>query len=107
MNKYDKLAEDLREAKEAGIEAAKGEDGGSANLDCIFLVLPRWKEEKVLEAIKESGLYCLGKTSWIGTGYMIDPVGCGIGNSRYRAVQTMAKVLEGKGYDMLIYYQMD
>lgn len=107
MTKYDKLVKDLIEAREASIEAGKSEDGGTANLDSVFLRLPRKREEKVLEAIKKAGLYCRRKTQWVGTGYMISPVGCGQGNSRARAMQAMKKVLENKGYDVLGYYQMD
>ena len=36
MTKYDKLAKDLIEAREASIEAGKSEDGGTANLDSVF-----------------------------------------------------------------------
>lgn len=107
MNKYDKLTEDLIEARKASIEAGKSEDGGTANLDCIFLRLPHWREDKVLEAIKKAGLYCKRKTQWVGMGYLISPVGCGQGNSRARAMQAMKQVLLNKGYDVLGYYQID
>jgi hypothetical protein len=107
MSKYNKLAEDLIEAREASIEAGKGDDGGAANLDRVFLRLPRWREDKVLETIKKAGLYCRAKTDWIGSGYMISPVSCGMGNSRARAMEAMKKVLSEKGYDVLGYYQMD
>lgn len=74
---YEKLVTDLAEAKNAGIEAGKGEDGGSANLDCVFLRLPRARESKVLGAISQAGLFCGSKTQWIGPGYLLSPVGCG------------------------------
>lgn len=45
MSKYDKLVQDLIEARQASIEAGKGEDGGSVNFDRVFLQLPRWREE--------------------------------------------------------------
>ncbi|SHJ64883.1 hypothetical protein SAMN05444401_3568 [Clostridium amylolyticum] len=107
MSKYNKLTKDLIEASAASTEAGKGEDGGTANLDSVFLRLPNWREEKVIEAIKRAGLYCIGKTQWIGEGYMISPICCGQGNSRARAMQAMKKVLTDKGYDVLSYYQMD
>ena len=107
MTKYDKLVKDLIEAREASIEAGKSEDGGTANLDSVFLRLPHWREKMVIEAIKRAGLYCRGKTQWIGTGYMISPVGCGQGNSRARAMKAMKSVLDDKGYDVLGYYKMD
>lgn len=107
LSKYDKLTKDLIEAREACIEAGKGEDGGTANLDSVFLTLPRWREEKVLEAIRKAGLYSRCKTKWIGEGYMISPIKCGQGNSRARAMEAMKKVLSKKGYDVLGFYQMD
>lgn len=107
MDRYDKLTKILAIAREASIEAGKGEDGGTANLDSVFLRLPRWREKKVLEAIEKAGLYCGKKTQWIGAGYMISPIGCGQGNSRMRAMEAMKKVLSDNGYDVLGYYQMD
>lgn len=96
---YEKLCESLKKAREVGIEAAKGDDGGSANLDSVFLRVPRCREEKVLEVIQKAGLFCLYKSKWMGTpGYLIDPIECGQGNSRYRAVQAMVKSLKEDGF---------
>lgn len=107
MSRYKKLYEDLVKAKEAAIEAAKGEDGGSANLDTLTIRLPRYKEDKVIEVVKAAGLYTRGRTQWIGSRFFIEPPGCGQGNSRYRAVQAMKNVMEEEGWDVLVYYQMD
>jgi hypothetical protein len=43
---YKKLTEDLKRARAAGVIAAQGEDGGTANLDTVTISLPRAKEEK-------------------------------------------------------------
>ncbi|SKC62150.1 hypothetical protein [Maledivibacter halophilus] len=104
---YKKLNNSLIKARKASMKAGNIEDGGTANLDCVFLRLPRAREDKVLETIKGAGLYCRGKRKWIGNGYMISPVGCGIANSRNRAMEAMKKSLEDDGYDVLPYYQMD
>jgi hypothetical protein len=56
------LLKSLEKARIAGIEAAKGDDGGSANMDSVFLRVPRAREEKVLETIQKAGLYCLHKS---------------------------------------------
>ena len=104
---YKKLEQDLIKAKDAGIEAGKSEDGGSANMDCVFLKLPRAREVKVIEAIKRSGLHCRQKVKWIGYGYMISPIACGQGNSRYRAMEAMKKSLKDDGYDVLGFYRAD
>ncbi|WP_315793214.1 hypothetical protein [Paenibacillus sp. BIC5C1] len=50
---YTKLTDDLKQAQKAVTEAVAGtKDGGTANLDKVFLILPRAREVKVLEAIK-------------------------------------------------------
>jgi len=76
-------------------------------MDSVFLYLPRMREIKVLEAIKNAGLYCRKKTNWIGMGYMISPVGCGQGNSRDRAQKAMLDSLKSDGYNVLGFYRMD
>lgn len=104
---YKKLTEDLIKAKQAAEEAAKGEDGGTANLDTMTIELPRARETKVIEAVKQAGLYTSGRVEWFGTKYFIRPPRCGQGNSRNRAVEAMAKVMREAGYRVLTYYQMD
>jgi len=102
------LLKSLEKARIAGIEAAKGDDGGSANMDSVFLRVPRAREEKVLETIQKAGLYCLHKSKWLGSyGYLISPAGCGQGNSRYRAVQAMVKSLKEDGLEATPFYMMD
>lgn len=107
---WNKLVTDLRESNAAAKEAAeKVDDGGSANLDAVFLKLPRHRELKVLEVIREAGLYCRGKInwSWIGPGYMITPESGGQANKRYTAVTVMCRELEKRGYDVVAFRQMD
>lgn len=106
MDKYKKLENDLREAYEIAKEAATGDDGGAANLDATFLKLKGWREDKVLEAIRKAGLYCRGKTKWIGTGYMIN-TGGGQGNDRVRVRNKFLSILREKGYEVLAFDQMD
>lgn len=107
---YNKLIEDLRIANKDASEAMKGmNDGGTANLDSVFLQLPRAREIKVLEAIKEAGLHCRAKVkwNWIGYGYMITPTGVGQGNTRTKAVDVMRNELKDLGWDVTIFSQMD
>lgn len=100
---YKKLTDDLIKAKIAAEEAAKGEDGGTANFDRMTIKLPRASENKVVEAVRKAGLSC-NKIDWLGPRYFIYPPKCGQGNSRYRAVQAMAKVMREAGYDVLVVY---
>lgn len=104
---YKKLTEDLIRARKAAEEAAKGEDGGTANFDTMTIKLPRASENKVVEAVRKAGLRC-SKICWLGeVRYFIYPPSCGQGNSRNRAVEAMTQVMRDAGWDVLIYYQMD
>lgn len=104
---YKKLTNDLIKAKEAAEKAVKGEDGGSANLDCMTIALKGAREEKVIQAVRKAGLYTRGRRVWIGTRYFISqPIGAQ-GNDRVRQVDAMCKVMQEAGYDVLKYEQMD
>lgn len=103
---YKKLTEDLIQARLAAEKAAKGDDGGSANLDTMTIKLLNAREKKVVDAISKAGLRC-AKTDWLGPRYFIYPSKCGQGNSRNRAVEAMTEVMEKAGWDVLIFYQMD
>ena len=104
---YSKLTADLIKAKEAAEEAAKGEDGGTCNYDCLCLRVPRAREEMVLDAIKKAGLWCMRKSQWFGPCYLISPGKCGQGNSRLRAMEAMVRVMKEAGWNAMGYYQMD
>lgn len=103
-----KLTEDLITANKAATAAIDGmRDGGSANLDSVFLSIPKVRETKVLEAIRNAGLYCGGKRQWIGPGYFITPTGIGQGDTRYTAVKTMTKYLQDAGWDAMTFHMID
>lgn len=65
------------------------------------------RETKVLEAIKEAGLYCRAKTGWISQGFMINPNSGGQGNVRAKATEIMTQELRKRGWDVLTFYKMD
>lgn len=104
---YKKLTEDLIKAKEAAKEAVRGEDGGTANLDSMTIALPGAREEKVIQAEKDAGLYTRGRRQWIGTRYFISVPIAAQGNDRCRQVEAMCKVMREAGYDILMYEQAD
>lgn len=105
---FKKLIRDLAEANaEAKAAADASDDGGTANLDAVFLRLPRQHEIKVLQAIKDAGLYCRGRRQWIGQGYMITPTSCGQADKRAKAVTVMCGELTSRGWDVIAYRQMD
>lgn len=103
---YKKLTEDLIQARLAAEKAAKGEDGGTANLDTMTIELPRARESKVIEAVEKAGLNC-SKIEWLGIRYFIYPPRCGQGNSRYKAVEAMTQFMRQAGWNVLTYCQMD
>ncbi|MBG9788552.1 hypothetical protein [Brevibacillus laterosporus] len=105
---YDKLFKDLKEANEIACQTvAQVTDGGSANLDSVFLIIPRAREISVLDAIERAGLYCLGKREWIGKGYFITPTCGGQGDKRAKAVNVMAKTLNDLGWEALTFQRID
>ena len=107
MFDFKKLTNDLIEAKEAARLAMTGDDGGTANLDCMTLALPRLNKEKVVGAVKEAGLYTRGKRDWIGKRYFLNvPYGCQ-GNDRCRQVKAMCEVMKNKGYNVLMFCKMN
>lgn len=106
MIDYEKLAEDLNDAKKAAVDAAKGEDGGSCNSDTMYLRLPRAREAKVIEAAEKAGLHAR-KGDYFGTAYFVYPPECGQAESRYRAVQAMKRVMTARGWDANVFYYMD
>lgn len=107
---YNKLTADLILANNEACQAAElTDDGGTANLDSVFLRVPRAREAKVLEAIKKAGLYCRGKSRWsyMGNGYFLNPSVSGQGNRRTKAVEVMKAKLQESGWDVSVFYQMD
>jgi len=106
LNKYEKLTDDLKEAYQEAIKAKTNDDGGTANLDSTFLTLKGWREEKVLEAIQNAGLYCRCKSQWLGQGYFIN-INCGQGNNRTRVRDRFKQILKDKGYDVVGFDKMD
>ncbi len=106
MNKYEQLTLDLKEAFAEALKAKTGDDGGTANLDATFLRLKGWRESKVLEAMELAGIFCSGKTNWLGTGYLID-TGGGQGNDNTRVRDKFAEILKNKRYDVIHFDKMD
>lgn len=106
MIDYEQLTKDLIKARAAAEEAVTGEDGGSANRDCLTLKLKGYRENKVIDAVAKAGLTSF-KAEWLGIRYFINPPKGGIGNDRVRQVEAMYKVMSEAGYDTLIFEQMD
>lgn len=104
---YKKLTEDLIKAREAAEKAVKGEDGGSANMDCMTISLKGAREEKVIQAVEAAGLYTRGRTQWIGVRYFISVPVAAQENDRCRQVGAMCKVMREQGYDVLEFEKAD
>lgn len=107
-DKYQELLTDLTAACKAGMESAGFvDDGGTCNLDGVFLSLPRFNEDKTIETIHAAGLSGFKHTSsYFGTGFLIS---LNIGQARKRevAAETMYKYLAAKDYDVSQWQQMD
>lgn len=107
-DKYQELLSDLTEAGKAGKEAACFvDDGGTCNLDGVFLRLPRFNEEKTNQVISSSGLSGFKHTSsYFGTGFLIS-LNIGQAQKREVAAETMYKFLSAKNYDVVQWQQVD
>ena len=109
MDKYEKLTSALLDASNKAIEAAaEVTDGGTCNMDGVYLRLPRYNEDKTITAIKNAGLSGFKiNHSWYGTGFLISPSTSGQANKRDVAASTMYKFLKDVGYDLSHWQQID
>lgn len=105
MDKYEKLTEDLRVAVNETKHLEETEDGGTCNFDSPSLALPRWRSDKVEAAVHAAGLHTR-KWSWLNR-WVISTPSSGQGNRRTRRAEAMCDILKQRGYDTLMYYQMD
>jgi hypothetical protein len=107
--KYAKLRDDIRTALEIGerAEAENPDDGGTCNLDCVMLTLPRATESKVVQAAHEAGWHIRKSRFYGQTVYMLNPRTNGQANARSRNAEAVAKALRDMGYDAMDYCQMD
>ena len=106
--KYAQLAKDLREAAAAGLAAAQlSDDGGTCNFDAATIKLKGWHQAKVEQAAKEAGVRCFEWNLWGSKSYVFPLGGCGQGNARTEAAETMSRHLKSAGYDAGVYYSMD
>lgn len=104
----DKLLHDLKAAdQEAQLLTHDVKDGGTCNLDCVFLKLPRKREKTVLDIFRQAGISGIKTTWYAGPGYLISPNVGGRANRRTAGMEAMLKHLKNKGYDVFGYYQMD
>lgn len=88
---YKKLTVTAKKACEKSSEAAKGDNGGTCNMDAVFLVLPGASEEKTITALKNGGFNAY-KTKFMGSPcFMLIPPCCGQGDSRVRACRAIDK----------------
>ena len=108
MSKYDELTQNLTVAvNEAKKAAETTDDGSTCNFDCCLLYLPRYNEEKTIEAIQAAGVGGF-KSNFLGkVCYMLGNPIFAQGNQRTVQAEKIAEVMKLKGYDVDIYYQMD
>jgi len=104
-----KLTADLAESQRLALMAAKAsDDGGTCNMDGLFLRLPNVLEGAALAAIRAAGLSGHKmKHTYYGIGYLISPRVPGQGNKRDRAASAMCKYMAVAGYDLSHWQQMD
>lgn len=107
--KYAKLRDDLILALTVGsaVEEANPEDGGTCNFDSLEIHLPRWKGDLIKQAAKEAGTRAFSTTVYGSKIWLFNPKTKGQANARSRNAEAMAKIMQERGYDASVWYQMD
>lgn len=104
---WNKLVDDLKVAKSLAEEASKGEDGGTCNLDFVYIKLPRAREKKVQEVFESAGLRTYKFSYYGGTYYSIGGIRGGQGNANVRSTSAVREYLQQQGWDVGIVYIMN
>lgn len=108
MSKYNELKYNLIIAVEKAKEKAiTTDDGGTCNFDCCVLFLPRYNEENTIEAIKAAGIGGFKSNHFGKVCYMLGNPISAQGNRRTVQAEKIAEIMNSKGYDAKVYYQMD
>jgi len=108
-----KLTHDLREAIAAGQQAASGlPDEGTCNFDSLFISTGKGrqfgrKSKKLEAAIERSGASCFHTGSGWRKGYVISIGVPAQGYPRTKGHETARKLLESRGWQVSMWYQMD
>lgn len=94
-------------AIEAGKAAAEAvpDDGGSANLDRVYVRVGRL-QEKTIDKAGITG-WMQRATTYHARAFHLSTPFSGQGNRRYAGVQAMYKSLKAEGIDCGVWYQMD
>jgi hypothetical protein len=106
----DRLAADIKEGQRLAQEAAnKSDDGGTCNMDGVFITIPRISESIVTMIMAAKGIHMSGRMnhSWFGRGYLLGAAWAGQGNKRATAAEVLYKHLKAKGHDVIHWQQMD
>jgi len=103
-----KLTVDLVAANEAAREVSlQGEDGGSCNLDTLYVTLPVRYSKRVAEAFTRAGVR-LDETPFKGKSRFVWVEYSGQGCSRTRSMEAAHKLLLERGWDCFhIWYYTD
>ena len=103
-----KLTTDLKDANAAAMQAStSGEDGGSCNLDSLYVTLPVRYSQKIAAAFEQAGMR-LDKRPFKGTSRFVGINHSGQGCLRTQGVEAASKLLQSRGWDCFhVWYQMD
>lgn len=96
------LAEACRLAK---ISACLVDDGGTCNMDGMMLKIPNIKHSRIIDIAHSVGIGCWFSECWKAFVFGV-PISSH-GNRRTEQAEVMKKIMEERGYDASVYYQMD
>lgn len=108
MSRCDQLTEAFRAAKDAALAVQGEDDGGTANLDSLFLYTRRGLRTGVVEgAAANAGVTVRRHDSSWWRGWFVGGVSCGQGAMNSRMVEAAAKAMQEHGEDVGVYYAID
>ncbi len=101
---YEKLTEDLVQARTAAEKVAIGEDSGEICLESLAIKIPHAKANDVINAINKAGLTTYGAQVIDKMRYFIIGIKkCGYRSSRHRAIEKLHKEMLSRGYIVRIH----
>jgi hypothetical protein len=106
VNEKERLVTAFKAANEAAIAADPKNDGGSCNFDTPVLRLPGVRQEDVFACATAAGIG-VDRTKWLGPGYFVRTAARGQAMRRTVMAEAACKELKARGYDVMMYYQLD
>lgn len=102
-----KISEAIKKAAEAANQFKDSEDGGTCNFDSCFLRAPRMNKYKAESIERMSGVHCYLMDSKLYGRVLMIGIGTGQANRNTRMAEAAKNTLQGLGFNVGMWYQVD